>query len=79
MITKYVIINLRKRKERFMASNLIINVRCTCEEEYLVLQKIHRLYQEDKMQRKVMRQKIKDAGISSMILGSNADDGQENA
>ena len=62
-----------------MASNLIINVRCTCEEEYLVLQKIHRLYQEDKMQRKVMRQKIKDAGISSMILGSNADDGQENA
>lgn len=50
-------------------ANLIINVRCTCEEEYLVLQKIHRLYQEDKMQKRVMWERMKEAGINGMIGG----------
>ena len=37
-----------------MVSTLVINVRCTCEEEYLLLQKIHRLYQEDAMRRRLL-------------------------
>lgn len=37
-----------------MVSTLVINVRCTCEEEYLLLQKIHRLYQEDRMRKKLI-------------------------
>lgn len=37
-----------------MVSTLVINVRCTCQEEYLLLQKIHRLYQEDAMRKRLL-------------------------
>lgn len=42
-----------------MSSNLIINVRCTCEEEFLLLHKLHKLYQEDQL-----RKRLKDRLLS---------------
>lgn len=42
-----------------MSSNLIINVRCTCEEEFLLLHKLHKLYQEDQL-----RKRLKDRLVS---------------
>ena len=40
-------------------SNFIINVRCTCEEEFLLLHKLHKLYQEDQL-----RKRLKDRLVS---------------
>lgn len=40
-------------------ANLIINVRCTCEEEFLLLHKLHKLYQEDQL-----RKRLKDRLVS---------------
>lgn len=40
-------------------ANLIINVRCTCEEEFLLLHKLHKLYQEDQL-----RKRLKDRLIA---------------
>lgn len=34
-------------------ANLIINVRCTCEEEFLLLHKLHKLYQEDQLRKRL--------------------------
>jgi phage terminase small subunit len=42
-----------------MSSNLVINVRCTCEEEFLLLHKLHKLYQEDQL-----RKRLKDRLVS---------------
>ena len=36
-----------------MSSNLVINVRCTCEEEFLLLHKLHKLYQEDQLRKRL--------------------------
>lgn len=34
-------------------ANLVINVRCTCEEEFLLLHKLHKLYQEDQLRKRL--------------------------
>lgn len=45
-------------------ANLIINVRCTCEEEFLLLHKLHKLYQEDQL-RKRLKERLIAGSISS--------------
>lgn len=47
-----------------MPSNLVINVRCTCEEEFLLLHKLHKLYQEDQL-RKRLKERLIAGSISS--------------
>lgn len=35
--------------------SLVINVRCTCEEEFLLLHKLHKLYQEDQLRQRLAK------------------------
>ena len=56
-----------------MVSTLVINVRCTCEEEYILLQKIHRLYQEDAMKKRLAQKSVlTKKGIEDAIEGTDA-------
>lgn len=43
-------------------SNLIINVRCTCEEEFLLLHKLHKLYQEDQLRKRLKERLVAAQG-----------------
>lgn len=45
-----------------MSSNLIINVRCTCEEEFLLLHKLHKLYQEDQLRKRLKERLVAAQG-----------------
>ena len=40
-------------------ANLVINVRCTCEEEFLLLHKLHKLYQEDQLRKRLAKRQDK--------------------
>ena len=51
-----------------MSSNLVINVRCTCEEEFLLLHKLHKLYQEDQL-----RKRLKERLVSVQGNGDGAE------
>lgn len=43
-------------------ANLIINVRCTCEEEFLLLHKLHKLYQEDQLRKRLKERLVAAQG-----------------
>lgn len=43
-------------------ASLIINVRCTCEEEFLLLHKLHKLYQEDQLRKRLKERLVSVQG-----------------
>lgn len=42
--------------------SLVINVRCTCEEEFLLLHKLHKLYQEDQLRKRLKERLVAAQG-----------------